>query len=105
MIFLIIILVIMILVSGFLSGSETALFSLSPMTLKSYKASSDKKLQYTALLMERPRDILVTLFMLNVFVNLLVQNTISSLIEVDDWTLKVGLPLALTLIFGEILVA
>jgi CBS domain containing-hemolysin-like protein len=54
--------------------------------------------------MERPRDVLVTILMLNILANLLVQNTVSSLFGLsDDWTLKVGLPLALTLIFGEVL--
>ena len=42
--------------------------------------------------------------MLNVFSNILVQNTVSSLCEdFTSWGLKVGLPLALTLIFGEII--
>jgi CBS domain containing-hemolysin-like protein len=54
--------------------------------------------------MSRPRDVLVTILMLNVLANLLVQNTVSSLFDAfDDWTLKVGLPLLLTLIFGEVL--
>lgn len=96
-------LVILILISGFLSGSETALFSLSPMTLRSYKSSHEERLRFIASLMNRPRDVLVTILMLNVLANLLVQNTVSSLVKGDDWLLKVGLPLALTLIFGEIL--
>jgi CBS domain containing-hemolysin-like protein len=54
--------------------------------------------------MERPRDVLVTILMLNVLANILVQNTVSSLFEnYSGWGLKVGLPLALTLIFSELL--
>lgn len=98
------ILVILIFFSGFLSGSETALFSLSPLTLKSYKTSPEKKFQKVAFLMERPRDVLVTILILNVLSNLLIQNTVSSIFdEFNDWTLKVGLPLILVLIFGEVL--
>lgn len=42
--------------------------------------------------------------MLNVFANILVQNTVSSLFEdFTSWGLKVGLPLGLTLVFGEII--
>lgn len=97
-------LVLLILLSGFLSGSETSLFSLSPMTLKTYQTSSDRKQRLVGSLMGRPRDVLVTILMLNVLANLLVQNTVSSLFEsFDDWSLKVGLPLVLTLIFGEVL--
>ena len=54
--------------------------------------------------MARPRDVLVTILMLNVLANILVQNTVSNLFEqYDNWGLKVGVPLALTLIFGELI--
>lgn len=97
-------LLFLIILSALLSGSETALFSLSPLTVKSYRNSSDLRLRQIASLMERPKEVLVTILMLNVFANLLVQNTVSSLFGAfPDWTLKVGVPLALTLIFGEIL--
>lgn len=100
---MILILLSLLTISALLSGSETSLFSLSPMTLRAYRASNEKRLQVTALLMERPRDVLVTILMLNILSNLLIQNTVSSYILSDDWILKVGLPLALTLFFGEIL--
>src|SRR3989338_6587762 len=104
MVLLILLLVFLILLSGFLSGSETALFSLSQPTLKAYKFSGHKRLHLIASLMDRPRDVLVTILMLNVLANLLVQNVVSSLFDhFDDWSLQVGLPLALTLIFGEVL--
>lgn len=90
--------------SAFLSASETALFSLSPLTLKAYKNSPDPKLSSLAQMMERPRDVLVTLLIFNVLANLLVQNIVSSLFStVSSWGLKVGIPLALTLVFGEVL--
>ncbi|HEY4254903.1 MAG TPA: hemolysin family protein, partial [Chlamydiales bacterium] len=98
------ILFVLILLSAFLSASETALFSLSSMQLKQYKKSHNKRFFLVARLMERPRDVLVTILMLNVLANILVQNTVSNLFEqFPSWSLKVGLPLALTLIFGEVL--
>jgi CBS domain containing-hemolysin-like protein len=98
------ILIGLIFLSAFLSASETALFSLSSMQLKQYKKSSQKQLHLIAQLMERPRDVLVTILMLNVLANILVQNTVSNLFDqFPSWGLKVGLPLALTLIFGEVL--
>lgn len=46
---------------------------------------------------------MVSIMMLNVLANILVQNTVSSLFGAfSSWLLKVGVPLALTLVFGEI---
>ncbi len=54
--------------------------------------------------MDHPRDVLVTILILNVLSNLLIQNVVSNLFDqFPAWILKVGVPLALTLIFGEIL--
>lgn len=97
-------LLLALLFSGFLSASETALFSLSPLSLRSYRNSKDLRLALIAHLMERPREILVTLLILNVFSNLLVQNIVSDLFGMQSsWILKVGCPLLLTLFIGEVL--
>lgn len=97
-------LVLFILVSAFLSASETALFSLSPLTVKSYRHASNPRLNLIGQLMERPREILVTILMLNILANILIQNTVSTLFDAfPSWTLKIGVPLGLTLIFGEVL--
>jgi putative hemolysin len=96
-------LVFLLFISAFLSASETSLFSLSPLTLKSYKASSSARLNLIARLMEHPRQVLVTILILNVIANILVQNTVSSLFEGFAWVWKVGFPLGLTLIFGEVI--
>jgi len=100
---MILILFFLLSASAFLSGSETSLFSLSPTTLKSYQNSPNQKLKAVSLLMDRPRDVLVTLLMFNVLVNLLVQNTVANLFDQNSWVLKVGIPLVLTLVFGEVL--
>ncbi|HEX2582836.1 MAG TPA: DUF21 domain-containing protein, partial [Chlamydiales bacterium] len=90
--------------SATLSASETALFSLSSVQLKSYKKAKDPRFALLFHLMERPRDVLVTILMLNVLSNILVQNTVSSIFDqYNAWALKVGVPLALTLLFGEVL--
>ncbi len=102
--FLFFLLFIILSCSAFLSASETALFSLSPLTLKTYKNSLDPRFSNLAQMMTHPRDVLVTLLIFNVFANLLVQNIVSSLFTtVSSWSLKVGVPLVLTLVFGEIL--
>ena len=68
----------LILASAFCSGSETAFFSLSAMKLKSFQSSKNKKHQLIADLVNHPKDLLVTVFMLNTLVNILLQNVISS---------------------------
>jgi len=103
---LLLILVLLALVSSsaLLSASETALFSLSPLTLKAYRFSKSTRQRLIAHLMDHPRDVLVTILILNVLSNLLIQNVVSGLFDqFPDWILKVGVPLAITLVFGEVL--
>jgi putative hemolysin len=101
---LVLLIVCFISLSAFLSASETSLFSLSSFQLKSYAHSKTPRLRLIADLMNHPRDVLVTILMLNILANILVQNTVSSLFsETNNWMIKVGVPLALTLVFGELL--
>ncbi|HSX10844.1 MAG TPA: hemolysin family protein [Chlamydiales bacterium] len=94
----------LILMSAFLSGSETALFSLSPLAVKSYRNAADSRLVMIGRLMERPREVLVTILILNILANILIQNTVSTIFDpFPGWALKIFVPLALTLIFGEVL--
>lgn len=103
-VFLTVLLIFLIFLSGYFSAAETALFSLSPLTLKAYRTSSNSRLSLIAHLMDHPRQVLVTLMIVHIFANILVQNVISSIFEsFPNWILKVGLPLVLTLLFGDIL--
>lgn len=80
------------------------MFSLSPMTLRLYQRSKDPRQRTIAELALRPRALFVTLFILNVGANILIQNIISDLLGPSaSWWLKVGLPLALVLLCCEIL--
>ncbi|MBI3508016.1 MAG: DUF21 domain-containing protein, partial [Chlamydiia bacterium] len=100
---LITLLVFLIGVSAFCSLSETSLFSLSPLTVKSFKTGSTSRAALISRLMEHPRDVLVTILITNTLANIWVQNTVSTLFDVESsWALKVGLPLALTVILGEL---
>lgn len=97
-------LVILIFGSGFLSASETSMFSLSSMRIKSYRSGKDLRGQQIAKLLAEPRKLLVTILMLNVLMNVLVQNVVASLFgSLANYWLNVGVPLGLTLIFGEII--
>lgn len=97
-------LVLLTLGSGFFSSSEVALFSLSPMKVKAYRSDSDPKKNLIGQLLSKPRDLLVTVFIMNTIVNILLQNVASDMFgRFAGWGLKVGVPLVLTLVFGEII--
>lgn len=97
-------LLILLYASAWISSSETALFSLSSHKVKTYEKNKDPIKRLIADLLSHPRDILVTVFMINTFVNILLQNVASDMFGVDaGWELKVGVPLFFTLIFGEII--
>lgn len=102
--FLIVLLCLFLGFSAFMSGSETAFFSLPSYTVKSYKYDVDTRKRLIYHLLQNPRELLVTIMMLNMLVNILVQNTVSSIFgDLSGWALKVGLPLVLTLFLGEII--
>lgn len=104
MMLLIVTLVVLIFFSALFSASETALFSLPSLKIKTYKQDKDPRKQLIAQLVNNPRDLLVTIIMLNVIVNILVQNVSSGIFgDFSGWTLNVGFPLVLTLIFGEVI--
>ncbi|ADI38311.1 putative uncharacterized protein [Waddlia chondrophila 2032/99] len=97
-------LTLLTLLSAYFSGSETALFSLSTLKLKTYAKDPDPRKKLIANLLKHPRDLLVTVFMLNTLVNILLQNAASHMFGSSaGWDLKVGIPLVLTLFFGEII--
>ncbi|MBM3191580.1 MAG: HlyC/CorC family transporter [Chlamydiae bacterium] len=101
---LIIFLTLLILTSGFLSATETAFFSLSTMKVKAFKEGKDPRGHLIARLISRPRNLLVTILMLNIMLGILVQNVVASIFgTLSGWLLNVGVPLGLTLIFGEVI--
>ena len=63
----------------------------------------DPRKRLIAHLVLQPRDLLVTVFMLNTVINILIQNVSSNMFgEEAGWYLKVGVPLLLVLFLGEI---
>ncbi len=94
-------LVALILISGFLSGSETALFSLSAMHAKALSKEKTWGARLATKLLARPKDLLVTIILLNIGVNILIQNVTSNLFGDSSWLLNVGVPLLIVLLFGE----
>lgn len=104
MILLILFLIVLILCSAFISGSETALFSLSLMKVRVFKQDPDPRKRLVAQLLAKPRTLLVTVLIINIVLNILIQNVVSSIFGTfAKWILSVGVPLGLTLVFGEVI--
>ncbi|MBA3603611.1 MAG: HlyC/CorC family transporter [Parachlamydiaceae bacterium] len=102
--FPVILLIVLTLWSGYFSASETALFSLPATRIKAYSTDSNSRRRLISQLLNRPRDLLVTVFMLNTLVNILLQNVASHMFgNTASWMLKVVFPLILTLILGEVI--
>lgn len=102
---LIAIILLLTMASAFCSLSEIAFFSLPPSKMKAFRTHNDPQKRACASLLAESRSLLVTIFLLNTIVNILVQNCASDLfapISQSFW-LTVFVPLGLVLIFGELL--
>ena len=97
-------LILLTLCSGFFSSSETSLFSLSPTRVRYFRTHRERKKRLVSILTSKPHDLLVTLLMLNVFVNIMIQNISANIFQsATSWLYTIGVPLVLTLFFGEII--
>jgi putative hemolysin len=97
-------LIVLIFFSGFLSGSETAFFSLSSLKVHLYERDPHPKKRLIAELLKTPHQLLVSLLILNIAVNILIQNVVANVFGEDgSFLLSVGVPLVLVLFFGEMI--
>jgi CBS domain containing-hemolysin-like protein len=78
----IILMAILLLVSGFMSGSETAFFNISNSQLISLKKSTNKFEQLSARLLARPKQLLTSLLFGNMAVNVLFFS-LASVLSID----------------------
>jgi magnesium and cobalt exporter, CNNM family len=103
-ILLTLLLILATIYGGLISAWETALFSLSSMQIKTYNRDPDPRKQLIARLISKPRELIVTLLILNTLANLIVQNAAANIFgEYSGWGLKVGVPIVVTLLFSEII--
>lgn len=90
--------------SGYCSCALIALFSLTSSEVKIFAHDSDKNKRLVAQLLSKPRDLLVTLLFYDIAANILIQNSAANIFgDYSSWWLKVGVPLVLTLVLGEIM--
>lgn len=98
-----VLLAVLLFFSALISASETALFSLTKGRLASLKKKSCRYSKMCTALLESPKNLLITLLMVNVSVNIGVQNVFSSQYSSNHWFYSIAIPLILTLVFGEII--
>jgi len=98
--------VILLCFSAFFSGSETALFSLSKVRVKRLQVENVRNSRAVAWLLDRPRRLIMTILMGNMFVNTLASSSASSLCLTVFGDKGVVISIAamtfLLLVFGEI---
>ena len=108
----ILLIIVLLICSALISGSEVAFFSLSKTDLKKISSSNARSLKLIALLRANPRRLLATLLVSNNFINISIVLLLASFgqlfdfISLPDWlnfVLEVGFITALILLFGEIL--
>ena len=94
-----ILLVILILSSGFFSGSETSIFSLSALAIESIKKKHPKRGKIITKLLSQPQKLLVTILICNIFANIF-----ATLIAIRVFPRGIAIILITItiLIFGEI---
>lgn len=92
-------LTILIILSGFFSGSETSFFSLSNLALEKLKKKHPKRGNLVGKLLKDPQKLLVTILICNMFANIL-----ATLIALRIFPRLIALALmtGLILIFGEV---
>lgn len=102
--FISIFLILLTLSSSFFSLSQIALFSIPSNLISYYKTSKNHKERILAFILTHPHHLLASIIFCDIAINILIQNTAATLFDFSSsWWLKVGCPLALTLIFGEIM--
>ena len=108
----IVLIIVLLVCSALISGSEVAFFSLSKTDLKKISSSNIKNIKLIALLRSKPRRLLATLLVSNNFINISIVLLLASFGQLFDFyflpswlnfVLEVGFITALILLFGEIL--
>lgn len=97
-------LVIFVLGGGLLSATETAMFSIPQFKIKSFAKETDIRKRLVATLLTQPRQLLITILMVNISMNIFIQNITSAIFgDTTGWFYSVILPLLMTLTVGELI--
>lgn len=108
----IVVVIILIIISGMVSASEVAYFSLSPQKINTLRKVSNKRNKRVLALLERPKKLLATILIANNFVNVglviisaFVINSLFDFTQAPVWgfLIQVVVITFIILLFGEIL--
>ena len=99
-----ILLIILLSLSAFFSGSETALFSLSPQVVKGLKKKGGRSQRFIASLLESPHTLLTTVLFGNMLVNVLFFAVASGIVFYMDEALGHGIALLAGILFLLVLI-
>jgi len=106
------IMLLLLILSGLISGSEVAFFSLGPKQLKEIRTKKGVKNRQIVKLLERPKRLLATILISNNFVNVAIvmvsSFVLTNIFNLEDYplwafVLQVVLVTSMLLIFGEII--
>lgn len=102
----IILLIFLILLSGFFSASEIAIFSLSPAKIKSLEKTKGKKAKKLAALKSKPQRLLINILIGNNLVNI-ASSALATMMAFEYFgsagpAIAIGVLTVLILVFGEI---
>ena len=99
-------LIILLLLSGFFSGSETALFSLARVQVEKLLDVKKRKGKHIKLLLDRPRRLIITILLGNEFVNISISSISAALVinlfGTDVLWVNILIVLPVLLLLGEI---
>lgn len=108
-----VVLAILLMASGLISGSEAAFFSLSPTDKEDMKDEKEKGTFFVNYLIERPKDLLATILVINNFVNVAIVILSSFILndiyppsdgnEAIHFFIEVVLITLVILLFGEVI--
>lgn len=105
----IVILLILLLASALISGSEVAFFSLKPKDIEGLEGQSEKHAILTLDLLDRPKDLLATILIANNFINvsIIIVSTYLSTQLLEGWKYKLLFDIVvitfILLLFGEVI--
>lgn len=109
----VLVLIVLLICSALVSGSEVAFFSLNPSDIEALSEKQDKSSEVTLELLERPRNLLATILITNNFINvaIILISTYLSTLLLPDGSISPGLKtfvdvVVITLIlllFGEVI--
>ena len=107
MVYYLTVLLVLLFLSAFFSGSETSLFSLSKIRVKRMKADKVKNSDIVKSLLEKPTDLLITILIGNMFANIFA-SSIAASFSIKMWGerglgISIVVMTAVVVIFCEIM--